>query len=68
MIRNQLTIAEVGSLLGVRPWTLRRLEALGRIPPPRRDALCHRRVYSLEDVDTLRAVLAGLGHERAPHP
>jgi len=34
MQRNRYTVQDAAALVGVGPWTLRRLERLGRIPSP----------------------------------
>ncbi len=60
MVRTHMTISDVADELGLGPWTLRRLESLGRIPTPRRDGLSGKRVYSDDDIAQLRAALARL--------
>ncbi len=64
MIRNQYTISDVAPVVGLGPWTLRRLESQGRIPSPQRDPLSGRRIYTDNDVAQLRAALAHLIDER----
>jgi DNA-binding transcriptional MerR regulator len=66
MIRDHLTITDVAHIVGLKPWTLRRLEALGRIPKPCRDPYCGRRIYSQRDVAQLQAALATLAREHVP--
>ncbi len=65
MIRNHLTVSEAARQVGVNAWTLRRLEALGRIPAPRRDPLCNQRIYTQEDLTQLHAALMRVAEERA---
>jgi DNA-binding transcriptional MerR regulator len=65
MVRNQMTIADAAHELRVGPWTLRRLESLGHIPTPRRDALSRRRVYTEDDLQQIREALSRLADERA---
>jgi hypothetical protein len=72
MIRQQLTLGDVSRQVGVGPWTIRRLERLGRIPPARRDPIANNsRIYSVHDAEVIRAALASLqssgrvGDERA---
>jgi len=60
MIRNRSTIADVAHLVGLNPWTLRRLEKLGRIPAARRDPLAGVRIYTDADIEHIRAALAQL--------
>jgi len=60
MIRGNLTIADVAKLVGVNAWTLRRLEALGRIPAPQRDQLCGARTYTESDLNQIREALRHL--------
>lgn len=66
MIRNRFTISDVAERVGLNPWTLRRLESLGRIPMPSRDPVSGVRIYSEHDVETLRTALAAVGSERIP--
>jgi DNA-binding transcriptional MerR regulator len=62
MIRNRFTLIEVARQVGAKPWTLRRLEAAGRIPPARRDECANKsRVYLPEDVERIREAVADLG-------
>ncbi len=60
MVRKNYTISEAAEQVGLGPWTLRRLERQGRIPAARRDPLARARVYSEDDLTTLKAVLASL--------
>lgn len=64
MVRNKLTISDVCDELGLGPWTLRRLESLGRIPTPRRDGISGRRVYDHADIEQLRTALQHITDER----
>ena len=57
MVRTHMTISDVADELGLGPWTLRRLESLGRIPAARRDGLSGKRIYSETDIPHLRAAL-----------
>lgn len=53
-----MRIAEVAKLVERNITTLKRYEADGTIPAARRDFLGWR-TYSAEDVETIRAILAG---------
>lgn len=64
MIRGNLTITDAAKLVGVNPWTLRRLEALGRIPAPQRDQLCGARTYTESDLNQIREALGRLADVR----
>jgi len=64
MIRGKLRVAEAARLVGVNAWTLRRLEALGRIPAPSRDPLCGYRAYTESDLNQIREALGRLADER----
>ena len=68
MIRNLLTVKEVGARVGLGPWTLRKLEARGVIPPARRDTYSGFRVYSDDDVRSIQEALAALTTERTTAP
>lgn len=57
MVRSHMTISDASNELGIEPWTLRRLESLGRIPAARRDGLSGKRIYSDADIPQLRAAL-----------
>lgn len=54
------TIAAVSRRVGVPPWTLRRWEAQGHIPPAKRHPINRYRVYSELDVRRIRATLRSL--------
>ncbi len=64
MQRNRYTVQDAAALVGVGPWTLRRLERLGRIPSPPRDGISGWRYYSDTDVEQLREALNHLADER----
>lgn len=67
MIRGQKSVAEAAAHFGVGPWTLRRLEASGRIPKARRDPLTGFRVYddaALQDIKQALNTLATHINER----
>jgi len=69
MIRGQKSVAEAAAHFGVGPWTLRRLEASGRIPQARRDPLTGFRVYdddALHDIKLALDTLAAHVSEREP--
>lgn len=57
MIRGRKSVAEAAAHLGVGPWTLRRLEASGRIPPAQRDTLTGFRVYDDAAIHHIRQAL-----------
>lgn len=65
MQRNRYTVQDAAALVGVNPWTLRRLERLGRIPTPPRDAISGWRYYTYDDVEQLRVALAREASEPA---
>ncbi|MDP9371681.1 MAG: MerR family transcriptional regulator [Chloroflexota bacterium] len=56
--RRFLSIGAVGRLVGLSPTRLRELEAAGVIPKAARLEGMDRRLYSGEDVATIRAALA----------
>ncbi len=53
-----ISIGMVGRAVGLRPTRLRELEAAGVIPKAARLEGMDRRLYSAEDVATIRAALA----------
>lgn len=61
VIRNHYSIAEAAVRVGIKAWTLRRLESQGRIPAARRDPLCGARVYDADDIETIRKIIADMG-------
>jgi DNA-binding transcriptional MerR regulator len=62
MLRSYLTIADVEERTGIPSWTVRRLEAIGKLPPARRDRLSgNRRIYTESDVEQIRTALRELG-------
>ena len=67
MIRGQKSVAEAAAHFGVGAWTLRRLEASGRIPHARRDPLTGFRVYddaALQEIQEALDILAAHVSER----
>ena len=64
MHRNRYTVRDVAQFVGLNPWTLRRLERLGRIPAPPRDAISGWRYYTDHDLEQVRAALTRLERER----
>ena len=53
-----LSVSEAARALGLPgPWTLRRLEARGIVPMPRRSFLRRDRWYSAEDIEVAAAAL-----------
>jgi len=60
-----LTVSNVAVELGLPgPWTVRRLEARGVLPLPRRAILSRDRYYMPDDVEAMRARLLAAGHAR----
>jgi len=57
MRRNRYTVSDAAQLVNLNPWTLRRLERLGRIPLPPRDGISGWRYYTEDDIARLRAAL-----------
>ncbi len=57
MIRNRYKVSEAAALLGIGPWTLRRLETMGRIPQAPRDPLCGYRAYDDATVERIREAI-----------
>jgi len=57
MIRGRYSVAETAELVGIGPWTLRRLERAGRVPSAQRDPLCGYRVYSVDAVEHVRTAI-----------
>lgn len=55
----ELRINDVAKLVNRYPGTLRAYEAKGLIPEAQRDPITGWRVYSREDVETIRRILAG---------
>lgn len=64
MHRNRYTVQDAARLVGVNPWTLRRLERLGRIPSPPRDAVSGWRYYTDHDLELLQTALAHFVEKR----
>lgn len=64
MRRNRYTVQDAADLVGLGPWTLRRLERLGRIPTPPRDSISGWRYYSDDDVERLREALGRIADKR----
>ncbi len=60
-VRSCLTVREAAARIGVGPWTIRKLEMEGRIPPARRDPLSRYRVYDDADIARIRAAIAEMG-------
>jgi len=67
VIRNKYSVAEAAALIGIGPWTLRRLETMGRIPQARRDPLWQYRVYDDTDIARAKEAIERMG-ERATTP
>ncbi len=63
MIRNRYSIAEAAELVGIGPWTLRRLERAGHVPSARRDPLCGYRVYTHDEVEHIRQAIERIVEE-----
>ncbi len=61
MIRGNFSIKDASIRLRIKPWTIKRLESLGRIPAPRRDPFSGDRIYSEEELVALEALIAELG-------
>ena len=56
--RRFVSIGKVAALVGLSPTRLRELEAAGVLPKAARLEGMDRRLYSLDDVATIRAALA----------
>lgn len=54
---NTLRIGDVAKLVGRHPDTLRRYEAKGLIPAARRDPFSGWRLWSRDDVETIRRLM-----------
>jgi len=66
MIRDRYSVAEAAARIGVGPWTLRRLETLGRIPAAQRDALCGFRVYDDDEIEQIKQAI-GISNTATAH-
>lgn len=53
-----MSIGQAARELGVSPSLVRKLEQIGAAPPAQRIAGLDRRLYSIEDVEQLRRVIA----------
>jgi DNA-binding transcriptional MerR regulator len=56
---RSVKIGDLAKMLGRHPETVRRYERRGLIPPARRDPVAGWRIYSQEETEAIRRVLAG---------
>jgi len=62
---EMVSTGEAARQLGVSMSLLRKLEAIGVTPPAQRIAGLDRRIYSTQEVETLRKIIAGRRARRA---